>query len=236
MFFIVFMFHHYNFTEASYICDSVDEGGTASITCSSGVITTIDFASYGTPTGYCGQYYNSTCNAETSINIVYNACINRASCSVYADNYVFGDPCVFTFKRLFIQVTCTAQNTAQNQPSIYPLQSTATISPTLIPTSLSPTLIPTSTSSTFSPTTKSPTLSPTSTSPTQSPIAPIFWSTKAGLTIVIVLAVVVVVIVLAILLLCYCVLVRRPDHSPTYAAYATVYVDDPDYIPNFSYR
>lgn len=217
VFFVVFMFHHYAFAVTSYTCGSANENGIASITCSSGVITTIDFASYGTPTGFCGQYSVSTCNAETSRNVVYNACINRASCRVYANNVEFGDPCLNTKKRLYIQVTCSATT----QPSVYPSQSPTTISPTLIPSySLSPTLM----STTSSPTTLSPTQSPTTLSPTQSPLnsTPVFWQTGTGVTIVIVLAVVVAVIVLAILLLCYCVLVRRPDSSPSFTAYASI--------------
>ena len=216
---IVFMLYHHAFAdESSYTCGSANEGGTASITCSSGVITFIDFASYGTPTGICGAYSVSGCNAVTSRNVVYSACINRASCSVNANNVVFGDPCPGTPKRLYIQVTCTTTI----QPSIYPSQSPTTLSPTIIPTTLSPTLIPTS----FLPTTSSPTLIPSySLSPTvtlTSISTPVFWLTKAGLTIIIVLAVVVVVTALAILLLCYFVLVRRPDYSPTFTAYATV--------------
>ena len=245
---IVFMLYHHAFADES--CGSANEGGTASITCSSGVITSIDFASYGTPTGICGAYSVSGCNAVTSRNVVYRACINRASCSVDANNVVFGDPCPYTRKRLYIQVTCTTAIL----PSIYPSQSPTTLSPTRIPTTLSPTLIPTYSLSpttlsptlipsySFSPTliltSLSPTLIPTSLSPTLIPSyslsptvtltsisTPVFWLTKAGLTIIIVLAVVVVVTALAILLLCYFVLVRRPDYSPTFASYASVYVD-----------
>jgi hypothetical protein len=149
---IVFMLYHHAFAdELSYTCGSANEEGTASITCSSGVITSIDFASYGTPTGICGAYSVSGCNAVTSTNVVYRACINRASCSVNANNVVFGDPCPNTGKRLYIQVTCTTAI----QPSIYPSQSPTTLSPTRIPTTLSPTLIPTYS---LSPTTLSPTV------------------------------------------------------------------------------
>ena len=110
---------------------------------------------------------------------------------------VFGDPCLFIIKHLYIQVTCTITI----QPSVYPSQSPTLLSPTLIPTTLSPTV------------------SLTSMSPKQSSTnsTPVFWLSEAGLTIVIILAVLVAIIVLAILLLCYYVLVRRPVYcSPTF--------------------
>ena len=185
------LYHHALADESSYTCGSANEEGTASITCSSGVITSIDFASYGTPTGICGTYSVSGCNAVTSRNVVYSECINRASCSVNASNVVFGDPCLFIIKHLYIQVTCTITI----QPSEYPSQSPTTLSPTVTLTSIS--LKQSSTNST-----------------------PVFWLTEAGLTIVIVLAVLVAVIVLAILLLRYCVLVRRPVYcSPTFVLF-----------------
>ena len=68
---IVFMLYRHAFAdESSYTCGSANEEGTASITCSSGLITSIDFASYGTPTGICGAYSVSGCNAVTSRNVV----------------------------------------------------------------------------------------------------------------------------------------------------------------------
>jgi len=58
------------------------------------------------PTGSCGAYAVGECHASSSRIVVYNACINRASCSVLAVNAMFGDPCFGTGKRLYVQVTC----------------------------------------------------------------------------------------------------------------------------------
>ncbi|MDF1758841.1 MAG: hypothetical protein P1U74_11205 [Legionellaceae bacterium] len=74
------------------MCERVNEGQIASITCPT-TLTSIDFASYGTPTGTCGSYAISACNAATSVAVVTANCLSNNSCTVSASNVVFGDPC-----------------------------------------------------------------------------------------------------------------------------------------------
>jgi hypothetical protein len=94
-------------TCTSSICGSASEGGTVSLSCPSGrVITAISFASYGMPGGSCGAYTTSACNAGTSMSVVSNLCLGKSSCSVGANNSVFGDPCSGTGKSLKVQATC----------------------------------------------------------------------------------------------------------------------------------
>jgi hypothetical protein len=89
------------------VCASQNENSTLSLSCAAGtLLRSIDFASYGTPTGTCGAYATSSCNASSSLGVVQSACLNRASCSVPATNGTFGDPCVGTLKRLSVQATC----------------------------------------------------------------------------------------------------------------------------------
>ena len=90
------------------VCAEVNENYVATISCPSGtVVRTIDFASYGTPTGSCGQFFKSSCDSSNSISTVQIPCLNQASCTVSAQNSVFGgDPCGGTLKRLKIQATC----------------------------------------------------------------------------------------------------------------------------------
>ncbi|HEX6240609.1 MAG TPA: hypothetical protein VFZ61_06945, partial [Polyangiales bacterium] len=89
------------------VCASQDEHTTLTLSCAAGTLMrSIDFASYGTPTGSCGAFATSSCNASTSISVVRSACLNRATCSVAATNATFGDPCSGTFKRLSVQATC----------------------------------------------------------------------------------------------------------------------------------
>jgi hypothetical protein len=69
-------------------------------------IVAVDFASYGTPTGTCGDFQLGDCNAADSVEVVERLCRGKTSCTVDATNPTFGDPCVGTTKRLFIQVSC----------------------------------------------------------------------------------------------------------------------------------
>lgn len=89
-------------------CAQVDEGGTAQLACPQGqTIASVAFASYGTPTGSCGVFETSTCDATTSVARVEDICVGRASCSVPANNGQFGDPCPGTRKRLVVEFVCS---------------------------------------------------------------------------------------------------------------------------------
>ncbi len=88
-------------------CTQVSERGTASLTCPAGqVIRTIDFASYGTPTGSCPNFAAGTCHATSSKSKVEGLCLNRQACTFAANNVTFGDPCAGTPKRLAVRYTC----------------------------------------------------------------------------------------------------------------------------------
>eukprot|EP00753_Platysulcus_tardus_P016336 PLAT5620.1.p2 GENE.PLAT5620.1~~PLAT5620.1.p2 ORF type:complete len:944 (-),score=473.97 PLAT5620.1:101-2932(-) len=85
-------------------------GVPATISCpDDSVVTDVTFASYGTPSGECGELQNSGCHASSSIAKVKAACMGKNTCSVHANNGVFGDPCGGTVKHLKYQVTCSAQ-------------------------------------------------------------------------------------------------------------------------------
>jgi hypothetical protein len=95
-------------------CAEVDEGGTATLSCPSGqIIGAIAFASYGTPTGSCPDFSSSSCHASSSKSTVESACLNKESCTVGANNGVFGDPCVGTYKKLAVAYSCQSPNAAQ---------------------------------------------------------------------------------------------------------------------------
>ena len=88
-------------------CGSVGEGGNLTLSCPAGqTITGVDFASYGTPNGACGAYTTSACHSSTSVSVVATSCLNLNSCTIGANNGVFGDPCGGTVKRLTAQVRC----------------------------------------------------------------------------------------------------------------------------------
>jgi hypothetical protein len=89
-------------------CVSANESATAALSCSSGqVIKTVSFASYGTPAGTCPNVSQGTCHASSSLSKIQSLCLNRQSCSVGANNGVFGDPCGGVGKKLAARYTCS---------------------------------------------------------------------------------------------------------------------------------
>ncbi len=97
------------FADDGKACVVTPEGGRAQLQCAFGkTITSIDFASYGTPNGTCGSFTTSGCHAASSQTTVEATCLGQASCTVQARNATFGDPCSGAAKRLAIAYTCTA--------------------------------------------------------------------------------------------------------------------------------
>jgi Galactose binding lectin domain len=89
------------------VCTSVEEWDAVRITCGEGeIVRAVQFASYGTPSGTCGDLRKGQCDAPEAMAEITEACMGRASCVVSATNTSFGDPCVGTNKRLQVQVEC----------------------------------------------------------------------------------------------------------------------------------
>lgn len=80
---------------ANPFCGTIINLATLQLACEdpSAVINAIQFASYGTPTGTCGNYAVGSCNAPNSTAIVSSYCLNKNNCSVPATTPIFGDPC-----------------------------------------------------------------------------------------------------------------------------------------------
>jgi len=94
------------FANAQVICGTAGEGGVVTLTAPAGnVITSIEFASYGTPDGVCGSFTLGACHAANSQTICEGVFVGQNSASINASNGVFGDPCGGTVKRLYIQAT-----------------------------------------------------------------------------------------------------------------------------------
>lgn len=89
-------------------CGNVGENFSVQLSCeqNGGVISKVDFASYGTAAGACGQIKAGMCNAANSSDIVQRVCVGQQKCSVPATNDLFGDPCPNTIKRLLVQIEC----------------------------------------------------------------------------------------------------------------------------------
>jgi len=78
-------------------------------------ITTITFASYGTPAGCCSNngvpgantfVANASCNASTSTSALAAACVGRASCSFTLQALFPTDPCHDVYKNFDAAVQC----------------------------------------------------------------------------------------------------------------------------------
>ncbi|GKU90013.1 hypothetical protein SLEP1_g4066 [Rubroshorea leprosula] len=78
-------------------------------------LSSIKFASYGTPSGTCGSFHKGTCHAPNSQAVLEKDCLGKESCLVNVSNRKFGaDPCPNMLKRLSIEAVCsTADKTTQ---------------------------------------------------------------------------------------------------------------------------
>lgn len=95
-------------TRAGYVYGTVNENGTLNLSApANATITSVSFASYGTPNGSDGNYTTGSCHATNSQTIVESYCVGNNSCSIPATNAVFGDPCGGTLKYLYVKVYYT---------------------------------------------------------------------------------------------------------------------------------
>ncbi|CAH9119279.1 unnamed protein product [Cuscuta epithymum] len=69
-------------------------------------ISSIKFASFGTPLGTCGTFQQGPCHALSSYSVLEKRCIGQKRCSVAISNTNFGDPCPNVVKRLTVEATC----------------------------------------------------------------------------------------------------------------------------------
>ncbi|KAK7324946.1 hypothetical protein VNO77_28920 [Canavalia gladiata] len=70
------------------------------------LISSIKFASYGTPLGTCGNFYHGRCSSNKALSIVQKACIGSSSCSLGVSIDTFGDPCKGVAKSLAVEAIC----------------------------------------------------------------------------------------------------------------------------------
>ena len=80
------------------------------LNCMNGTTLHIHYANYGRLAGpeICDHPSISdlNCMAASSMSIVTAACEGLTTCTVSAENSVFGDPCVGTYKYLEIHYSC----------------------------------------------------------------------------------------------------------------------------------
>nr|ACC60981.1 beta-galactosidase 1 precursor [Petunia x hybrida] len=81
----------------------------AHLSCTSGQkITSIKFASFGTPQGVCGSFSEGSCHAHHSYDAFEKYCIGQESCTVPVTPEIFGgDPCPSVMKKLSVEAVCS---------------------------------------------------------------------------------------------------------------------------------
>ncbi|GMH25176.1 hypothetical protein Nepgr_027019 [Nepenthes gracilis] len=79
-------------------------------------ISSIKFASFGTPLGTCGAFQQGPCHAPSSFTILERKCIGKQRCAVTISNSNFGDPCPNVLKRLSVEAVCTTLTRPIVQP------------------------------------------------------------------------------------------------------------------------
>jgi hypothetical protein len=67
--------------------------------------TAVNFASYGTPGGSCGNFTQGSCHSGNSMSVVSSYLIGQNTVAIPASNAVFGDPCDGTGKRLCVEAS-----------------------------------------------------------------------------------------------------------------------------------
>ncbi|KAK7262331.1 hypothetical protein RJT34_29899 [Clitoria ternatea] len=72
------------------------------------VISSVKFASFGTPQGTCGNFSHGQCSSNEALSIVQKvACIGSSSCSIQVSINTFGNPCRGVTKSLAVEAACT---------------------------------------------------------------------------------------------------------------------------------
>jgi len=98
-----------NFTNgiSGTLCGTANENGVVNLSApAETVFNYVNFASYGTPGGTCGNFtINSSCHALTSQDVSETNLLGKNTANIPATNGVYGDPCVGTVKKLNVQAS-----------------------------------------------------------------------------------------------------------------------------------
>lgn len=71
-------------------------------------ISSIKFASFGTPEGTCGNYREGGCHAHGSYDIFQKECVGQPGCAIRVHPDIFGgDPCPNTLKKVSVEAVCS---------------------------------------------------------------------------------------------------------------------------------
>ncbi|XP_077249768.1 beta-galactosidase 3-like [Tasmannia lanceolata] len=72
------------------------------------LISSVKFASFGTPSGTCGSYVKGSCDHPNSISVVEKICLNKNECAIALSGENFSkDICPGLTKKLAVEVACS---------------------------------------------------------------------------------------------------------------------------------
>ncbi|KAG6742697.1 hypothetical protein POTOM_053619 [Populus tomentosa] len=74
------------------------------------IMSSIEFASYGTPNGSCQKFSRGNCHASNSSSVVTEACQGKNKCDIAISNAIFGDPCRGVIKTLAVEARCISSS------------------------------------------------------------------------------------------------------------------------------
>jgi len=105
-------------------CVSVDEtwfsGTNANLNAPAGMVfARVDFASFGLPDGVCPDFTLTACHSSRSQSVVESYLLGNNSASIPAGDYIFGDPCPGSIKRLSINATYASLAGISNQTGVF---------------------------------------------------------------------------------------------------------------------
>jgi hypothetical protein len=100
------------------LCGCQADGSTLQLACDGQgqTITSVNFASIGTPTGACGNLSAGVCGGDPAAARAYveQQCVGKQHCALSADINTFNhgnDPCVGIPKSIAVEVTCSGGST-----------------------------------------------------------------------------------------------------------------------------
>ncbi|EOA25572.1 hypothetical protein CARUB_v10018916mg [Capsella rubella] len=86
-----------------------DPGPLTRISCNGPgyVMTKINFAEYGNPTGTCGHFRHGNCRSQATMRIVKKNCLGKERCHLFVTDEMFGPSHCEGAPMLAVETTCT---------------------------------------------------------------------------------------------------------------------------------
>eukprot|EP01111_Echinosteliopsis_oligospora_P015984 TRINITY_DN6500_c0_g1_i1.p1 TRINITY_DN6500_c0_g1~~TRINITY_DN6500_c0_g1_i1.p1 ORF type:complete len:582 (-),score=150.67 TRINITY_DN6500_c0_g1_i1:93-1838(-) len=104
------------------VCATIPDGQNIYLSCPSGNFTDIHFASYGNPSGECGQFKREECDIDV-ISVIEEFCLGEHNCTIPINYTTFGKVDCADSVRLSFQASCSdsTKSTSWNFTLIDPM-------------------------------------------------------------------------------------------------------------------